>query len=77
MLHGLHPHYHHTIHYFVRNLGIVLGIVLIWRSMWYALDAIDVLFFGGSHVVSALLGIVIGVLVLYLPDHDLKELTNL
>lgn len=77
MFHKRHSGYHHTVHYFVSNLTIVLGIVLIWRGMWYLLDEIDIFFFGGSHVASALLGIVLGVLLLYLPDHDLKELTNL
>ncbi len=72
-----HSQYHHTVHYFVRSLTVVLGVVLIWRGLWYVLDEIDIFFFGGSHAASALLGIVVGVLVLYLPDHDLKELTNL
>jgi hypothetical protein len=72
-----HPPYNHTVAYFVRNLSVVLGIVLIWRGMWYVLDAIDILIFGGNHGWSSLLWIVVGVAVLYVPDHDLKELTNL
>lgn len=68
---------HHSIGYFLNNLLIVLGIVLIWRGMWYILDEIDLLFLGGNHAWSAAGGIIIGVLILYLPDRDLKELTKL
>lgn len=63
--------------YFVRNMGIAVGLVLIWRGIWYMLDGVDVLFFGGSHTWTAILGIVIGLAILYIPDHDLKELEKL
>ena len=56
---------------------LVVGLVLIWRGIWYALDWIDKLFFDGGHIVSTILGIIIGVLILYIPDHDLKELRKL
>ena len=70
-------HESHLVRYFAKNISIVIGLVLIWRGIWYTLDGIDLLFFGGSHTVSALLGIVAGVLILYLPDKDLKELQKL
>jgi len=56
---------------------IVVGLVLIWRGIWYILDGIDLYFFGGSHFFTAIAGIAIGLLILYLPDKDLKELEKL
>lgn len=41
------------------------------------LDALDKWFLGGSHSWTALLGIIIGLVILYLPDHDLKEIEKL
>lgn len=70
-------HPHHGIQYFARNLSVVTGIVLIWRGIWYLLDILDVFFFHGNHVPFAILGIIAGVLILYLPDRDLKELGKL
>jgi hypothetical protein len=66
-----------TIKYFARNLSIVIGLVLIWRGIWYVLDNLDIWFFDGSHFWTALGGIVVGLLVLYLPDKDLKEIEKL
>ena len=67
----------HPIKYLWENMGIAIGLVLIWRGLWYGLDAIDIYIFGGTHWVSAILGIVLGVLVLYLPHHNLKALERL
>jgi tetrahydromethanopterin S-methyltransferase subunit G len=66
-----------TPRYLARNLGIVVGLVLVWRGIWYVLDGVDKLVFGGSHLWSALFGIVVGLVILYLPDHDLKEIQKL
>ena len=66
-----------TIRYFAKNIAIVIGIVLIWRGIWYLLDYIDMLFFQGNHVPLAIVGIIIGLLILYLPDRDLKEIEKL
>jgi len=63
--------------YFSKNLLTVLGVVLIWRGIWHLLDYIDVNILGGNTVITAAGGIVVGLLVLYLPDHDLKELGRL
>jgi len=63
--------------YFIRNISIVVGLVLIWRGIWYVLDAIDRGLFGGDHTATAVAGIIIGLLILYLPDKDLKELQKL
>ncbi len=62
---------------FFRTFSVVVGLVLIWRGLWYVLDGIDLFFFNGHHTWTALGGIVLGLLVLYLPDHDLKEIEKL
>jgi len=67
----------HLIKYFSTNLYIVIGLVLVWRGIWYVLDAVDKTFLGGSHIFTALGGIILGLFVLYLPDHDLKEIQKL
>ena len=66
-----------SVGYFARNISIVLGLVLIWRGIWYVLDAVDRNLFGNDHLYTAIAGILIGLLILYLPDHDLKELEKL
>lgn len=60
-----------------RDLQIVVGLVLIWRGIWYVLDAIDVLIFGKSHAVTSLIGIAAGLAILYFPDKDFKEIEKL
>lgn len=67
----------HIASYFVKNFSVVFGVVLIWRGIWYVLDEIDAEFFDDQHFLTAVLGIVIGLLILYLPDKDLKELGKL
>jgi len=32
-----------TIRYFAKNMAIVIGLVLIWRGIWYVLDYFDML----------------------------------
>lgn len=68
---------HLTVKYFAQNLSIVIGLVLIWRGVWYTLDWIDLTFVGGHHLWTALGGIILGLIVLYIPDHDLKEMSKL
>lgn len=63
--------------YFSRQTSIVLGLVLMWRGIWYILDGVDLWLFKGSHAWTALGGIFLGILVLYLPDKDLKEIDKL
>ena len=66
-----------TFRSFAHSVSIAVGLVLIWRGMWFILDDIDRMLFGGSHQITALLGIVLGFLILYLPDKDLKEIEKL
>ncbi|HEY4515750.1 MAG TPA: hypothetical protein VJH67_01015 [Candidatus Paceibacterota bacterium] len=63
--------------YFAKNLSLVIGLVLIWRGIWYVLDAVDILYLGGDHLLSGVFGIIIGLAILYIPDHDLKEIQKL
>ena len=67
----------HSLSYFTSSFATVLGLVLIWRGIWYVLDLVDTMFFGGGHMVTAIGGIIVGFLVLYLPDKDLSELRKL
>lgn len=66
-----------TLVYLAKNLSIILGLVLIWRGVWHVLDSIDIWFFGGSHFLTGLGGIIVGLIILYAPDHDLKEIQKL
>lgn len=66
-----------TLQHFAKDLSIVIGLVLIWRGIWYVLDELDLWLLGGSHAWTALGGIIIGLVILYLPDQDLKEIEKL
>ena len=68
---------HHRLSYFTSSFALVVGLVLIWRGVWYILDFIDLTFFGDSHILSTVGGIILGFLILYLPDRDLKEIRKL
>ncbi len=78
MIHIGHRQGRHGAGYFLKNLGTIVGIVLIWRGVWHVLDAIDVAIIGDeTHLVTAIGGIIIGFLILYVPDGDLKEIEKL
>jgi len=62
---------------FSQTMITVVGIVLVWRGIWYVLDGVDKALFGGSPVWTAFGGIVIGLLLLFIPDKDLKEIEKL
>lgn len=63
--------------YFAKNLNTVVGIVLIWRGIWYLLDFVDEKFFSGGHAGTALFGIVLGIFLIYFHDRDLKEIEKM
>lgn len=65
------------VKYFAHNALVLVGLVLIWRGTWYILDEIDILFFGKNHIITTVGGIILGFLILYLPDKNLKEISNL
>ncbi len=62
------------LRYFVRNLLTVIGIVLIWRGVWYLLDEVDLWLFGGGRIITSLGGIVLGLALLFFPDGNLKKI---
>ena len=68
---------HKDVRYFIKTLSIVIGLVMIWRGVWYVLDYVDVILFGGYNLWTGLLGVLLGVLLLYIPDRDLKEIEKL
>ena len=63
--------------YFIRNINVVIGLVLIWRGIWHRLDILEAMIGIDHTLLAALVGIIIGIIVLYAPDHDLKELQKL
>jgi hypothetical protein len=65
------------IGYFTKSVVIALGLILIWRGVWYGLDLIDSLIFGGNHVVTVIIGIVVGFACIYLPERNLETLERL
>lgn len=66
----------HKPSYFVRNLNIVIGLVLIWRGIWHLLDVAEAAL-GANAGIAAIVGIILGIALLYVPDHDLKEIQKL
>ncbi len=56
---------------------MAIGIILIWRGVWIVLDMVDIWIFGGNQITTAVGGIVVGILMLYLPDKNLKALERL
>ncbi len=41
------------------------------------MDSIDIAFLDGRHELSAVIGFIVGLLILYIPDGDLKEIEKL
>ncbi len=68
---------HKDLKYFVKTLSIVVGLVIIWRGIWHVLDVVEQVFFNGEMFWTSLGGILIGILLLYIPDRDLKEIEKL
>ncbi len=68
---------HKTVKYFIKTIAIVVGLVFVWRGIWHVLDFIEKTYFGSELLYTGIIGIVIGLLLLYIPDHDLKEIEKL
>jgi len=41
------------------------------------MDGVDKYLFDGSHIVTSIAGVIAGLVILYLPDKDLKEIEKL
>jgi hypothetical protein len=55
MIHIGNRHGRHAVGYFLKNLGTIVGIVLIWRGVWHVLDAIDIAIIGDeTHLYTAI-----------------------
>lgn len=59
------------------NFMVAVGVLFVWRGLWYLLDFIDLNLFNNNHLFTAIGGIIVGVIILYVPDKDLKELGKL
>ncbi len=57
-------------HHIFAALLIGSALVLMWRGIWHLAD---IYLFPNQDVVSALLSILIGFIILYMRDFDLKE----
>lgn len=68
---------HKDFKYFVRTLAIIVGLVLVWRGIWHILDFIEEEYFGGELLWTGIVGVIVGVFLLYVPDRDLKEIEKL
>lgn len=66
-----------TFRYLSKNILVIFGIVLVWRGVWYILDQLDSFLFGGNHIWSAVIGVIVGLAILYIPDKNLKEIEKL
>ncbi len=66
-----------TFGYLWKNIVTITGIVLVWRGIWHVLDGIDIRFFNGSHFWTGFVGVIIGIIILYIPDKNLKEIEKL
>lgn len=67
-LSGLSLHWNNE---FIRNLVIVIAVVMVWRWAWALLD---MYLFPTKPTLSAIISIVVGAAILYLPDGSLKAL---
>lgn len=56
---------------FIPNLVLCIGVVFVWRGVW---NLVDAYFFPGDELLSNILSIVLGVFIIYLPDHSFEQL---
>lgn len=59
------------IRHILTRLVDVFAIVLLWRGIWVILDQVDKAKFGGNHIGSAIVGIIVGSIILYFVDRDI------
>lgn len=65
-----------TVRKFIHALSVAAGLILLWRGIWHGADTLET-FFESSPAVGALVSVIVGLGILYLPDHDLKEIEKL
>lgn len=66
------------VKYFAGNVLIVVGLILVSRGIWYILDGLDKLIFGTvDNILLAIGSTILGLIILYIPDKDLKEIQKL
>ncbi|MEK9158052.1 MAG: hypothetical protein AAB638_02625 [Patescibacteria group bacterium] len=68
---------HTGLRYFTKSIAIAVGIILIWRGIWIIFDLIDNKLFGGNHIITAVAGIIFGLIILYIPERNLEALERL
>lgn len=56
---------HTFFRYVTDNIVEVVAVVLVWRGIWYLLDQLDFFAFGGSHTLTALIGLALGFVLIY------------
>ncbi|HAU39307.1 MAG: hypothetical protein UV80_C0002G0336 [Candidatus Peregrinibacteria bacterium GW2011_GWF2_43_17] len=57
-------------HFFI-DLVILTGVVMTWRGVWHIMD---IYLFPNNEALSSIVSIVMGVILLYLPEEELKDL---
>ena len=60
-----------------KSLYAVIGVVLIWRGVWVLLDRFDHHVFGYDSEITAVLGLILGFILLFVHDHKVDELGHL
>lgn len=76
-LSDMHKRTKHQLNHLTENLPIAVGVVLVWRGIWELTDLLDVWAFNGSHTITAIGGIILGVFILYITDNELESLERL
>ena len=56
--------------YFSRYLIASVGLVLVWRGLWFILDQIELSLLGGNHAGMAIASVIAGMYILYLSGHE-------
>lgn len=62
------------LHHCAKSLSCVTGVVFIWYGIGLMLEYVQAFLPVGYEPVLALFVLVVGILILYLPDKDLDEL---
>jgi len=56
---------------FFTMVMVVVAVIMVWRGIW---NILDMYFFPNDPILSNLLSILIGLIIMYLPDADIKDL---